>query len=49
LSAGNVVHRAIEVPQPYTAMRLVSSGWSYNSVVVRHQKLDAVSESDYDY
>jgi len=45
LVAGDVVDGAIEVAQPYTAIRLVSSGWSYNSVTIRYQQIDI---SDYD-
>lgn len=36
---GDAVGRAVEVVAPYTAVRLVSSGWSYNSVNVRHERL----------
>jgi len=39
LAADDEVDGAIEVLQPYTAIRLVSSGLSYNSVTVRHQQL----------
>jgi len=39
LAAGDVVDRVVEVPQPYTVVRLVSSGWSYNSVSIRYQQL----------
>ena len=39
LVAGDEVDAAIQVPEPYTAIRLVSSGWSYNTVTVRHQQL----------
>lgn len=45
LVAGEVMDRAIQVAEPYTAIRLVSSGWSYNSVTVRYQKL---AVADYD-
>jgi len=43
--AGDVIDRAIQVAKPYTAIRLVSSGWSYNSVTFRYQKLTI---ADYD-
>lgn len=42
---GDVIDRAIQVAKPYTAIRLVSSGWSYNSVTFRYQKLTI---ADYD-
>lgn len=43
---GGVINRAIHVDEPYTAIRLVSSGWSYNSVTVRYQKLTVVDYED---
>lgn len=46
-AAGDVVDRVVEVPEPYTAVRLVSSGWSYNSVSIRYQQLPAASDYEW--
>ena len=46
MATGNAIDRAIQVVEPYTAIRLVSSGWSYNSVTVRYEKLTVVDDYD---
>jgi len=47
LSADDVVNRAIRVSEQYTAVRLVSSGRSYNRVTVLCQRTVTAEDNDW--